>query len=245
MRHCFAGFLAAVLSLPAFAPVAAGLTGFAPLPLLGTPGCDLSDYQSVTQSFAPPFAIPDYNPAGVTVGTLPTLADGRHFTDVILEVSLAHTWVGDLVLRLEYADCESGAPLHGTNVICRPRGTELLAPPPCGAGFGSGCGGNLGSLATSIPPPEPRPYYFNDAAEFPIADGICHPLASPACYQPSPSGALSGFNGFSQGGCWTLSVADWAAGNTGVIAHWTVWQKSTPVVPARAASWGRLKTIYR
>src|SRR5262245_18345914 len=68
------------------------------------PNCDLAGYKSETQNFAPAFAIPDNGRVIVLAGTLPTVADGSVITDVILSVTMNHTWIGDLVLRLEYVN---------------------------------------------------------------------------------------------------------------------------------------------
>ena len=197
------------------------------------------------QAFSPPVTIPDNGAVNVLVGTLPTIADGSVITDVILEVGMAHTWMGDFLVRLEYVDCASGALLYGTNVLCRPRGTNAVGNAPCGTGTGVGCSGNLGTVATTTPPPAPVPYLFSDAAVAPIGDGICPTVAPSGCYKPSPGGALVGFNGHLKGGCWRLLASDWAGGDLGTISYWAVWEQNQAPVPARLASWGKLKTLYR
>ena len=115
-------------------------------PALDTgPNCDLTGYKNVSQTFTPAVAIPDNNRTNALIGTLPTVADGSVITDVVFEIAMNHTWMGDVVIRLEYVDCSTQAVLYGTNVICRPRGTNTTANTPCGAGTGVGCSGNFGS----------------------------------------------------------------------------------------------------
>lgn len=201
------------------------------------PNCDLSGYKSETTTLSPPFAIPDNGRVQVQVGgLLPTANDGSVLTDVILEVNMAHTWVGDLVLRLEYVDCATLTPLYGTNVLCRPRGTNTTTNTPCGSGTGVGCSADL--VAGNV-------YRFADAAPAPMADGTCtNPIAS-GCYKPSPGGAMVGFVGLVKGKCWRLTVSDWASLDTGIINSWTVWEQNQTPVGAKAGTWGQLKTLYR
>ena len=212
---------------------------------LGVAFCDLFGYKSDVQVLTPAFAIPDNQPSLSLVGTLATEEDGSEFRAVTLEIGIAHTWMGDLVLRLEYADCDDGTVLYGADVLCRPRGTNLLLPAPCGGGSSAGCSGNLGSTSTSTPPPEPESYFLSDSATATLGIGTCPGAAVTGCYLPSTPGAFGGFSGLAKGACWRLSVADHADRDVGVITYWAVYTNNVPIVATRAASWGRLKTIYR
>jgi len=235
-----------LLATLAAANAAAAKLGDAESPApLGAPGCDLTGYQMVARTLSPAFLVPDNHHALSAVDELATVANADTLREVTLEVSLAHTWMGDLVLRLEYVDCVSGVPLYGADILCRPRGANLLPPSPCGSGTSAGCSGNLGTSALSTPPPEPATYFFSDSASVPLGDGSCPSLAGPGCYLPTSPGAFAGFRGHLLGGCWRLSVADWAESDVGMIDHWAVWMAVTPEVATRATSWGRLKTIYR
>jgi len=213
--------------------------------LLGGAQCDLSTYKGDSQVLPFAFAIPDNQPSLSLVGTIATQDDGSEFHAVALEVAMAHTWMGDLVLRLEYVDCDDGTLRYGADVLCRPRGTNLLAPAPCGGGSSAGCSGNLGTTSTSTPPPEPASYFLSDSAGVPLGVGSCPGVAIPGCYLPSTPGAFGGFSGLAKGGCWRLLVADHADRDVGEITYWAVFTNNVPIVATRAASWGRLKTIYR
>lgn len=209
------------------------------------PNCDLTGYKSETQVLNPPFAIPDNGRIDVIAGILPTVADGSVITDVVLEVNMNHTWMGDVIVRLEYRDCATGATLYGTNVICRPRGTNVTPNAPCGSGTGVGCSGNLGSSAANTPQPGSVPYRFTDPAPTAIGEGVCPTVAASGCYKPSPGGLLAGFSGHLKGGCWVLLTSDWAGLDVGSISSWTVWELNTGPVVTKSASWGNMKMMYR
>jgi len=235
--------LATLLACPARS--AEKIAGAETRAILGAGGCDLAGYGFVAQAFSPAFGIPDDNRAYATVGELATVAGLDTLRDVVLEVSLAHTWMGDLVLRLEYVDCLSGVPLHGADILCRPRGANLLAPAPCGVGTSAGCGGNLGTSESSLPPPGTATYFFSDSSATALAEDACPTLAGGGCYRPTVPGAFAGFRGLLVGGCWRLRVADWAESDVGVIDYWAVWTRVQPEVAARPTSWGGVKAIYR
>ena len=168
------------------------------------------------------------------------------FVDIILEVmNFNHTWMGDVVLRLEYADCATG-----TGALRHQRGlpsarNQRHDQRACGNGTGIGCSGNFGSSAANTPQPGSVIYRFTDAALAPIGDGVCPTVAPTGCYKPSPGGVLAGFNGLLKGGCWQLRAADWAALDVGFINSWTVWELNQTPVNTQVATWGKLKTLYR
>jgi len=211
-------------------------------PLLG-PLC-LVGYAMRTTIPSPYFSIPDDNQTDALVGILPTVADGGTLPDIILEVDMDHTSIGDLVVKLDYVDCESGAVLSGTTILCRPRGDDPDDNAPCGDGTGSGCSGNLGKSYLDEPEPSPARYFFTDEASAPMADGSCPRLVPTGCYQPSPGGSTRAFAGLPRGGCWRLFASDWTLGHTGAITSWGIWERDLST-GARRHTWGELKTIYR
>lgn len=210
------------------------------------PNCDLTGYKSDTQVFPSPVAIPDNNRTLVQIGQIPTANDGGVITDAIVDIYLAHTWSGDVVARVEYGDCAGGPAMAGVNVICRPRGTTTIFAAPCGTGTGTGCSGNFGSVGTTTPPPAPVSYKFSDDAVAAIAEGACPNPAPSGCYKPQTSGGtMSAFDGLLKGGCFRLSVGDWAGLDVGTVSQWSVHTTNEYPVPTAKTTWGAVKTMYR
>ena len=199
--------------------------------------CDTTGYkQDVSVVYSTPLAIPDNAPAGIYSALVSVPADGSFFTDVTVVANLTHTWIGDVVLQLEYfANCADAAPTASANVICRPGGTL------CGPGTGVGCSSNF------IAANELR---FNDAAAAAIPSTSCLSATNVAagCYLPSGTGAgglSTAFNGLLKGGCFRIFAQDNAAADTGAINSWGVLSKNESPVPTASRSWGGLKSIYR
>jgi len=170
--------------------------------------------------------------------------DPSPLRQIVFQIDIDHTWMGDLVLRLEYVDCGTNAVIYGTDLICRPRGTQPTANVPCGTDTERGCSGNLGRSRIDEPQPSPQRYWFSDESPNIIAIGACPEVLGSGCYEPVDDGALAGFIGLPRGGCFRIVVSDWAIGNTGQISSWVVWELDPPT-PALRRSWGRLKSIYR
>jgi hypothetical protein len=58
------------------------------------PECDITGYKTERLVYPAPVAIPDNNPAGTLLGPIFMPPDGDVINDVILELNMAHTWVG-------------------------------------------------------------------------------------------------------------------------------------------------------
>ncbi len=154
-------------------------------------------------------AIPDDNPVGVLIGPLAT-TPGSAILDVILYVNMSHTFIGDLIIGLQYdADCD-GIPETLGGVLCR-QGLD-----GCPTGGCCGCGGDLLGW-----------YGFDDTVES-IEDACQGPFA-PGCYGPDyDSAGLDVFDGLTTGGCFWLYVVDGAEFDTGVILEWEVYVLTEP-----------------
>ncbi len=199
--------------------------------------CDTLGYKldgSVT--YSPAFVIPDNNVAGARTPDLATVVDGSYFTDVTVSLNLTHTWIGDVVVKLEYyQNCGDATPAAVANVLCRPGGTL------CGPGTGVGCSSNF------VAANELR---FNDNAGAAIPSTGCVTATNVAagCYRPTgtTAGGLStAFTGLLKGGCFKLFVQDNASLDTGTLTSWAVYSKNEAPVPTVNRSWGALKSIYR
>jgi len=56
---------------------------------------------------------------------------------------------------------------------------------------------------------------------------------------------LDEFAGEAKGGCFNLFITDCAAGDTGTLLSWSVYQKnSDDPTPTQDASWTELKDVY-
>lgn len=204
------------------------------------PTCSLNGYKVEMQTLSPRFDIPDNGAVQLVAGVIPTAADGDILLDVMPEITMAHTWVGDLVLKLSYSMC-GGPSLASADLLCRQRGTAATIAAPCGSGTGFGSSANLGASGTT--PSGEVPYLFQTDAAAQIANGV-NPLTIPAgCYAPVTP--LSVFAGLPKGGCFTLSVADHAGGDLGYITAWKVYMTNDRPVPTASRTWGQVKTTYR
>lgn len=172
-------------------------------------------------------------------------ADGP-MRQLAIELEINHTWIGDLVVRLEYYDCTTGVVLQGTDLICRPRGFEDQDNVPCGTSTGFGCSGNLGKSRNDIPQPDSQRYLFADESTNILDDGGCAAVLGSGCYQASPGNYLVGFEGLPRGKCFRMIVSDWKVGDVGTLSSWGVWELNPlSPTPALHTTWGELKTIYR
>ena len=204
------------------------------------PNCDITGYKTERIVYPTPIAIPDDDPVGLTLGPIFMPPDGDLVNDVVLELNASHTWIGDLIVELVYdPDCEGPAGGIAARAICRPRGTAVGSPPPCGGAAGTfGCSGNLDGTA---------PYRISDDATTPIASGLCTAIIAPGCYKQSDLGTspFSIWRGLPKGGCWYLHVSDNAGADLGAVFGWAVFIRNQHPVPTVAQSWGRVKNIYR
>lgn len=200
-------------------------------PLTG-PTCDVTGY---TVGSAVGAVIPDNVAAGVDLPAISFSDPGAFFTDVILSVNGAHTWLGDLIGTLSYDIGCDGSAEASFQVFCRQRGTNATAPAPCGAGTGFGCSADL------VVGNELR---WSDDSVTLLATGSCANPVAAGCYKPT-GGAFAAFDGLAVGGCFKLNVSDNAASDTGSIDGWKIYYTSDRPVPVANRTWGQVKSFYR
>ncbi|MEP7028399.1 MAG: hypothetical protein ABI960_07380 [Candidatus Eisenbacteria bacterium] len=252
-RRELAGALtAAALVLLLAGPAAAQMVGNpkiennGPAQVLTGPDCDISNYKAEARQFSPPLSIPDNDPAGITTPPIILPADGDIIDDVVITMNLEHTWIGDLVIHVSYdPDCGGAAGPVTAVLLCRPDGSGDLTQtaPPCGSDAAAlGCASDLSCNNT---------YAFSDEAVAKLGeDAFCGATSSTilpgGCYLPGTGGTpLAIFRGMPKGGCWTLTISDNAAIDTGALCSWAVYTRNQHPVPAKAASWGNVKHLYR
>jgi len=199
--------------------------------------CNLTGYKSEARTGLQ-VPVPDNNAAGVTLGPIQFAPDGRNIVDVVIDLQMTHTWVGDLIVAVGYdVTCDNSVDVQSV-LLCRPRGTGATTPAPCGTGTGFGCSGDLTTASALL---------FDDTGATPVAEGVCPTVIPAGCYRPSTVGGspLSAFDNLRKDGCWYINVSDRAAGDLGVILGWSVHILNDVVVGVEEASWSLTKTLYR
>ena len=196
--------------------------------------CDVQGFESGSQTLDAPVSIPDNTPDGVTVGPIGLANNQFLIADVIVDLALSHTWVGDVIATLLYDEDADGDYDVASSVLCRP-GREGACND---YGSGDGCSANL--RADQV-------YSFKDfaAPSMPTYCSTDQDLPG-LCYRPSGlgAGALFYFTGRPGGGRWWLRISDHRAGDTGQLTAWAVHVKSGAPVSVATVPWGRVKVLF-
>jgi hypothetical protein len=170
-----------------------------------------------------------------TLGTICTPAikfnpQNTVITDVVIDIEIEHTWVGDLDIVLRHT-ADNGE-VREAALIARPGVPETTF----------GCAGDL------IADPENK-YYFGTRDDLePLGEFDCPSVIDPACYAVAVEnpGALEQFRGlFCGDGTWELCITDSAAGDDGFIHNWSVHILCEAPVAVESETWGNLKALYR
>jgi subtilisin-like proprotein convertase family protein len=148
------------------------------------------------------FSIPDNSPAGASSSIVVSGAGSVQGLTVTLQ-GMSHTWVGDLIISLSNGSTS-------IDLINRPGVPELGT-----VGFSWNLLGD---------------YTFDDAAGTTfesIGNGVGSTFNLPSGSY-APEQALSGFNGGSFNGTWTLTISDNAGLDTGNLQGWTLTNVPAP-----------------
>ncbi len=158
-----------------------------------------------------------------TLGTIVTPAikfnpQVTKIVDVVVDIEIEHTWVGDLDIILRHTD--DGGFVREAALLARPGVPET----------GFGCSGDL------IADPENK-YYFGTRDDLePIGEFDC----------PAVIGALEQFRGLGCGdGIWQLIITDHAGGDDGFIHNWSIHIRCEGTIAVENETWGNLKALYR
>lgn len=197
-----------------------------------SPGtCPTDGYKSIS-SPALNLAIPDGSPAGVTTPPLQLPPDGSTILDVVVDLGISHTWIGDLNVQLTYDhDCSAGtAPFGPVSLMCR----QQLAG--CPVDMCCGCSGDLGTGR----------YVFgtNGSTKEIAADANGCPAAIPAgCYRSAVESqfTFSVFSGLRKDGCWRLFLQDGAGADLGTLRDWKVSVANQQTTAVESSTWGAVK----
>jgi hypothetical protein len=173
--------------------------------------------------------IPDGAGTWVSPGTIAIPAG--QFSDIMIDMNIAGTWVGDLIVEVYYDRTCDGVPDVGpVSLLCR---ANLVGCDPTGC---CGCSGDLAGV-----------YTYSSSGLEAMGEPTC-PTSFPTgnCYLPAPESLpLTLFNGEASGGCFSLRALDAAAGDVHTLNGWEVWVKCSGPVPAGTHTWGQVKSIYR
>ena len=155
-----------------------------------------------SQSSSPGTAIPDNNPTGVSVTM--NVTDNVSITDLDINLTITHTWVGDLKVTIE-----------------SPAGTTaLIVDRPGGTGTGVGCSGD--NILATLDDEAATPVENQCAGSVPTINGSF-----------TPNNPLSIFDGENTMGIWKLTVSDNAGSDTGTINSWGIdydYEVTAPVL---------------
>lgn len=166
-----------------------------------------------------------------TFGPLPCTAGGT-ISNVVLELDIAQTWVGDLFCELWYDVDNNGVADAGpVYALCRPNLLDCPWPDGC-----CGCSGNISGI-----------YTFGDDAMEALGDPNCPTDILPGCFLPapeSPTGFAVAFGGMPTGGSWYLDIGDAAAGDDTFLSNWGVYVCGG-TTGTEETTWGRVKSMYR
>lgn len=233
MRYCFLGL--AVLAILANGTAMAELSPTSKdvvIPDPGTgengPGCDTSDYKSYTYVDGRP--IPDNLLNGLQSGPL-TITDTEGVVDVVVDVSIDHTWTGDLIVNLYYdAACDGWDDDSPISLLCR----QDLAGCP-GPGSCCGCSSDLSSA---------NAYTFSSAGATTIAEPCGSSPVPSGCFREAVESTRFLGDVTAKEGCWWVVVTDGAGADTGSLRDWTLYFLNDTGTATETATWGSVKTLY-
>lgn len=201
--------------------------------------CNLEGYKSYVVTLPTPVPLLDNNSVGVVIGPIATPADGSNILDLIVDLDMTHSWIGDLIVEVLWdtsTPCDGTIDLSGPRLLCRQNRTSVSCETST-SGFG--CSGDLVRGG----------YVFSDAAAAQAGEPSCPTTVVAGCYKPANGGtetypALSFFDGRPKTGCWYLKLRDRAGGDTGTIYGWSVHILNSPTATENS-SWGAVKALYQ
>jgi subtilisin-like proprotein convertase family protein len=163
------------------------------------------------------------------INTTSPAPDSATVLGVYVDVDMAHTWVGDLTMKLRSP--------NGTTL------TFLNRPGSNAADDGTGAVGNNANWSSIFlqfrdgagPEAETLGNGLTTDQRVCLDNGVCKYDPSPDTAAQPPA-AFSAFNGGTAGGNWTLCVGDSALGDVGILRSWRLKLVSPSLLPPTAAS---------
>lgn len=188
--------------------------------------CPIDMYKSF--KFDQVVSIPDNNPAGIVYGPILVPEDLTTIDDLVVDLGISHTWVGDLVVTLTHIPL--AGPAQSIDLIQRP-GVPATSV---------GCSGNLVGSANDK-------YYFGTGNLTVLGETSCPTTIPVQCYAVAPENpdGLLLFRGTLKAGEWFLTVSDNAALDVGTLYNFSVHFLNHEPISVDASSWGMIKANYR
>ncbi|MDA8693025.1 trypsin-like peptidase domain-containing protein [Saprospiraceae bacterium] len=179
--------------------VSVGTTGILTAVLIATnaDGSDMMTYSypivvnNCTQNTyctSPAIPITDNNAVGISSSII--LPASNILTDLKIEIDIPHTWVGDLIVKIEHGGITA-------NLLDRPGYPAA----------NNGC--NFDNILA----------IFDDDSSA-AAETMCNTSGSAISGLVIPNDLLSVYNGIDPSGVWTLTISDNAAADTGTLDEW-------------------------
>jgi hypothetical protein len=180
-------------------------------------------------------SIPDGSPVGVTTPPLSLPPDGSTILDVVVDMELEHTWVGDMNVKLFYDhDCTpSSAPFGPVSLLCR----QQLAG--CPVDLCCGCSGDMFFGGRYV-------FGTNGSTKELAAAGQCPTTIPFGCYREAVESAntFAVFSGLRKDGCWYLDLQDGAGADEGVLLNWQINVANQQTTAVESSTWGAVKAGY-
>jgi len=203
--------------------------------------CDISLYKHEIQTINPPAAIPDNTGASLTVGPITTFDEPNMVIgDVVIDLSATHTWIGDLVVTVQYDEgCNQSIDAEAT-IIGRPGRAGACTP----AGSPFGCSSNLIAANQLLFDDTSATKLGTTAAD--VCTGTSTTNNPAGCYRPtgSCSSPLAIFENRRKGGCWYLKVTDMGGGDVGTVTAWSVHIFNQTQIGVEPETWSSVKVLY-
>jgi subtilisin-like proprotein convertase family protein len=164
---------------------------------------------------AAPVAIPDNTGTAATCQTINVAASTPITTDVAVEITVAHSWVGDLTVNVTSPSATVVTVMNRPGRVGTGVGdsSDLVATNPIRFDDGASSGVSAEDMGNTI----------DGVMDVCLNDGICSfiPAPQPAATPIAGQGvALSDFVGENAQGDWTLCIGDSAGGDTGTLNAW-------------------------
>jgi len=150
-------------------------------------------------------------------------------TNVVLEIDIEQTWIGDLIIDLYYDEDMDGTYDYGpVSALCRPQLDGCPIDDCCG------CSGDAFGV-----------YTFGDDGADPMGEVDCPAAIPNGCYMPAieSAGFAATFAGATAGGHWYLEILDGAAGDETYLNGFGVYV-CCGTTASESTTWDQIKTVY-
>ena len=196
------------------------------VPQQGAGFCPIGDYKGLKLNVNLPLT--DLAPVVTPPISFPI--PDQIITDVVIDLEIDHTWVGDLDIVLVHT-ADDGTVTEAA-LVARPGVPETTF----------GCSGDL------VGDPQNKYYFATRADLAPLGEFDCPTVIPAACYATAvedPDG-LARFRGIAcDDGEWVLHLTDNAAGDDGFVYNWSVHILCDSPVSVEPGTWGDVKALYR